>query len=764
MTDEAHKSTSNASNTFPESERSPPAAVPALKNDAPRSESPQPASPRGLLLGRRHRRWIAALALLCVSAVVTLWISLAVHMQPAWTAYVLAGLAVMQLLAAGLAMRKRLPPRAVIRRSLQARRAAIDEARREVEAAKARVDRELRAATERLAEREQQLNHRLTTFHEWMEFPQPANVEREASQEPCDSADELAEKDKKLLLLLERHTETLFDSIQQNRYVLDGQFQPRLLRDDAIALIHDVAHLYQPMAMHPLLETSLEQILRSGSRICLQLLIVMERLPLNVKQYNLNSLYRYIRQAVRAYDMYKAAEPFWPYLNTAYYLGRAAMGANPVALGAWWFLGQHGKRLAGELTTSIVQRQVLTLLRDMVRVVGYEAAAVYGGDFRHRDPNWIYGVELVELMRCVHLAPKSFSCALQEVGALELRGEYDRIFLYRCLGAGQSADPARYRATAVLTSSERQAIAHRLETFASSFRLRGTEQVMAEWVREVESRLDVKLHIGSTYAATTAEQQQRAVRSLASYMLEVKQREPQELPEILRGCRLLARMAPELRKQVLDELQEQPPFFFEPPEIEPDGEIATVFLDDLIQLAVHTPPHLAQLDVVLANTAAFLRRDPETVHQRVDDACRRLLRDRCSSPNCLPARLPADVVRAILDLLGEGEKVSCIFGKIRVEDDLGQPAAWAHNKGQLWLVGIAQRLVLFAIRNDVPRLLWTARQPVRIECVDGWLSSDCRVYGGEWADEAWTGSHLLLSTPRWKRPDESLDALRKRQT
>ena len=79
------------------------------------------------------------------------------------------------------------------------------------------------------------------------------------------------------------------------------------------------------------------------------------------------------------------------------------------------------------------------MLHDMVRVIGYEVASIYGGDVRHRDANWIYGVELAELVSRFPLSRDSLSSALKEVGSVQLLNEYDRIFLYRCLAAHRSA-------------------------------------------------------------------------------------------------------------------------------------------------------------------------------------------------------------------------------------------------------------------------------------------------------------------------------------
>jgi hypothetical protein len=694
-------------------------------------------------LARRH---VVAAVLVLLASLVTLAVTIAQHSRWGLAAWALYAASLLGIAGALLLLRRRLPSHATIRQRLRSRRVALASAHRSLAEVRARAEAELREASENLLAREQQLHHRLVTFHEWMEFPQP--YQPPASQAAGTQVAKMAAIDRRLFELLERQTQQFFERIQQNYYVREGRFQPWLLRDDAMRLVHEVALLYRPNAEQPLLETSLEQILRAASRICLQLLIVMERLPLRVKEFNLNSMYFYVRHAVKAYGMYKATEPYWPYFNTAYYLGRFAMGANPVTLGAWWFLGQHGTKLAQEWTSRLVERQILTLLRDVVRVIGFEAAAMYGGDFRHRDANWIYGVELVELMRRAPLAPKSFTCALQEIGALELRNEYDRVFLYRSLAAGQTADPGRYCATEALTQAQRQSIAHRLETFVSTFRLRGSDSSLAEWAREVEGRLDVKLRVGSPLAISATEQRRSALRSLAGYVLEVKQREPQELPDVLAATRVAGPVPYAELQAWIEGLVANPPFFFEPPELDPDGAITEAYMADLIDLAVKTPPHIAELDVVLANAAAFLRRDPDDVSRQVDDACRDLLLRRCQSTRVLPPRLPASVVRAVLDLLAEGEQVALLYGRVRIEK-AGENETL--RRGDLWLLGVADRLVLFLLERDAPRLMWIGRRPLQLERIEGWLSNECRIQGGEWHDERWSGATILVPGAGWKK-------------
>ncbi|GIW94581.1 MAG: hypothetical protein KatS3mg110_2622 [Pirellulaceae bacterium] len=626
------------------------------------------------------------------------------------------------------------------RRRLQANRRLLQQSAEELAA--------------QLTVRESQLINRLTTFHEWMEFPQPIALAEEHAETP-----QLAEKDRELAKLLKRESEILFQKILENAYLDNNRLQWARIRDDALALIRNVARLYRPDVAEPLLETSAEQILRSASRVSLQLLIVLDRLPVDVKQYNLNRLYGYVRSAVKAYGVYKAAEPYLPYANTAYYLGRAAMGANPWMLGAWWIVGQQGKRWVRRWTSKFLERQALALLRDLVHVIGYEAAAVYGGDFFHRDANWIYGTELVELIRTIRLAPESFVAALNELGRLPLRSEYDRVFLYRAMAARQSADPERYRAREVLLPEERQAIARRLENFARAFWLHGQTAQWTRWAQGVEQRLGVRLGLPESSRLTAEEERLEAVRSLASYLLDYKQCEPSDVESRLSGTRCWQRLTDEQRQAIRQELQQNPPFIFSLPSLDTQGAQAEAYWADLVDLAVNVPPVLLEWDELLAEVAAYLHREAAAVKRQFQQACRQRLQ-QIAAPDALRCDPPPDVVRAVLELVEDDPRVECLLEVSRRSPSSGSTAlSLSFSGGGCWLLGTRNRLVAFAVTATGARLLWFAESPIVLRRQESWLGHSYRVEGGQWVDPADQESVFVVSVPFWKSSAEYLAPL-----
>ena len=360
-----------------------------------------------------------------------------------------------------------------------------------------------RAAMEVLArqldQRHAQLSQKLIAFHEWSEFPVPIDLDDGVAaavargELPSDaSLEAFVAKDRQTIELLESEAKRIFENILQNKYTVDGGLQTRMLRQEALGIAESVARIYQPDAQLPLMETSAEQIMFAASRVCLQTLVVMDELPLNVKQMNIQSLYGYISKAVKAYGVYKKAKPLLDYASGAVYAGRFALGANPVTTGAMWLLQNAGKKAASNVAGKYFNEQAMGLLSNVIHAIGFEAAQIYGGDFRHRDSNWIYGVELVETVNHFQFDRESLIAALEELGALKLRSEYDRVFLYRCVAVGKSPDARRYRAHVLLSDEQKQTVYLRIGEYLKTHYAGLDVELIEQWRVRLRKHLGIK--------------------------------------------------------------------------------------------------------------------------------------------------------------------------------------------------------------------------------------------------------------------------------
>ncbi len=617
------------------------------------------------------------------------------------------------------------------RRLIEHERAELRARREQLKSLRESAERELDRQSKLIDRRERQLAQKLIAFHEWLEFPRTTD---DLSEPDDEQLVELSKKDRQVMELLERESKLLYDNILTNKYSPGGEFDPRLVRDDLERLAMGVARVYRPDSENPLLETNIDQILRAVGRASLHLLVVLDRLPLGVKDYNFNSLYRYLRQAVKAYGAYKSAEPYMPYLNGAYYLSRFAMGASPLTLAAWKVVSEISTRGAKKVAAHWFNRQAATVIYDIVRVIGFEVASIYGGDFRHRDANWIYGAELTELISRFPLGRDALSHGLKEIGSLRLRNEYDRLFLYQCLAAHASARPDRYRPSVYITAAERAAVAQRLEKFFQAFIHGKTPDRVAAWKADVEQRLNVKLSLESHVTPPSLELQQRdAIRSLASFVLAIKEREPEHLAEALELAKVFRERTEEQREQFLREFRESPPFFFEQPELEPGGEVTKDYLDDLARLTVRIAPYDVPTDDVLHDVALYLRADAKEFQRNIDAKREDLLRERLQTPPV--GKLTSVAVRMVLQHLGPEERPLFLYGDVRL-DWPHRPRRGPYSQGELWLLGCGDRVILLhALAEGESHALWTGGSDVFFRRDRGYLTDDCLLMGGTWAIE-----------------------------
>ncbi len=317
----------------------------------------------------------------------------------------------------------------------------------------------------------------------------------------------LAEKDRQLIGLIEAESQLAFNRILENRYASDDGVNTPLILKDIRTFVEQVAELYQPETADPLLETDIELIAKSLSSVSLHLLIVVESLPGNLKSYNTAKVYRLVRRGASYYGTYKAFRPYMEQGLNALQVARLALGMNPIAVGASWLAGKlttYGAKAIGE---RVLQRRSLQLINDFIRVIGFEAAMVYGGEFRHRDANWVLGAELVnlEISRGADLGGRD--AAIKKICSLVLRHEFDRIHLLSNLSRHKSIDVSGVRPQIVMTEQEREAVAAELVRHGTSTQADFAEREIVRWREAAEANLSIIFPDAVIAAAKTGRRQ-----------------------------------------------------------------------------------------------------------------------------------------------------------------------------------------------------------------------------------------------------------------
>ncbi|MEP3480342.1 MAG: hypothetical protein ABJZ55_13915 [Fuerstiella sp.] len=477
----------------------------------------------------------------------------------------------------------------------------------------------LRVESEAVAGRERRLAEKLARHHEVLEFPVASDF-----QQLEDHSGTLGEADRKVQELLEAEAAAVYEKIRSNAYRINGKIDASAIRSDVLDLVEQVARIYQPNSKNPLLETSFNQLARAFSRICLHCLVLLEQLPLDVRNYTLNELFTYFQRAAKAYGTYQQVAPWMQRLGRTAYAGRFAAGANPVTLGAWWLASEVAQRGAKHVVANVVDRQAIAVLHDLVSVVGTEVANIYGPGYRQRDAAWVYGSELSELLSRFPVSRDSLKQALTEMTQLPLKCEYDRIYLYRCLA---TTKPSGFLLTdsSTLTREQREAIAVGLERFISEVLYGVDQQALQTWASETEARLDLKLRIGSSQDATHQAVDQQVtdcILSIWGFCTSVLAIEKDDLLQPLERLQLLKMLPLLQRQQLLTDLTAGKIVEYSIPDLDPASTLLPIYLQDLYASAVGTRHCHQHHSDLLLETAMHFRLSRDDAMQLMVSTCR----------------------------------------------------------------------------------------------------------------------------------------------
>lgn len=620
---------------------------------------------------------------------------------------------------------------------LAAEREKIAQEREDLEQFQKQLQQQLDQRAEQLNSREVELTNRLVQFHEWLEYPgaSDASPVGDSAATQSQPAALLIEQDQRVIDLLDEEAKLVYSRLRESYYNPDGQLDAERIRNQVLDVVNRVARIYRPDVENPLMETSVDQMLRAGSRACLHLLIVLDRLPLNLHEESLSTLHTYVRNAIKAWDAYSAAEPYLTHAGRAWYVGRYLAGASPLTMGITWALSEIGKRGAKAIGKKVLDEQAVALIGDVVRIIGFEVASVFSTDFRHRSPDWIYGSELTDLMSRFPVSRENLAHSLREIGKLSVRNEYDRMFLYRCLSTHRAARPL-VSAQEYLPPDQRQDIANRLEKFYTDFIHGRTEKRVNAWLDGVEERFGIRLDVESTSGSakskrvghdnTLHDDTLAAMESLAGFACAVKGRPIRELSDRMSQLHLAASLDDGQLRSVLQQLETEPPQLFDPPDIDPDSPILEAYFDDLISLAVELPPRDMNADDFVLETAAYFGTAVTGVQKKLDQAWLDFVR-KAIPENAPSAKVTPETARQLIQSIPETESPQFIYSGVKArrpdsEDDLLSDGV---------LMGTQSQLIL--LTTDGPlRIATTDLSELSIEKIDGMVIDDCRLTGGNW--------------------------------
>lgn len=218
----------------------------------------------------------------------------------------------------------------------------------------------IHAEAERLDSKRLELEKRIMAYGEWMEFP---NFDELRDGDWASAG--RSERDQEVARLLAVESDALLPRFSDGTYFDDGKFQTRLLLLDLFAFVEKVASIYQPDSERPILETNLEALLKAINRTSLQVILLLEELPLiEAKELNLRKVSEGVRTANKYYRKY---EEISPYLEPVRYLWQGSkllLMSNPLVAAGWiagseliWKGGKHlGKKALDAYLLSLVRQ------------------------------------------------------------------------------------------------------------------------------------------------------------------------------------------------------------------------------------------------------------------------------------------------------------------------------------------------------------------------------------------------------------------------
>ena len=224
--------------------------------------------------------------------------------------------------------------------------------------------------------------------------------------------------------------------------------------------------------------------------------------------------------------------------------------------------------------------------------------------------------------------------------------------------------------------------------------------------------------------------------------------EPEEAISHLASLRCVEKTPEEERSPIFAKLVEEGAYFFEQPDIDPEGDHVESYLDDLAHLCCRFAPRSKDQDDLACDAALFLRRPRKAMETRLNKEYVAHVMERLSSQS--PVKPTPAVARAALELLensGADWKADFLYDRVALTSSGATPIS------DLWLIGLGDRVVAFRSEPE-PAIVWESRGPVQMEPLPGVLSRDVKITGtGVGHDGSESMASLVISGSLWSSRD-----------
>lgn len=310
------------------------------------------------------------------------------------------------------------------------------------------------------------------------------------------------DRERRLGEMIQARCDSVWEGIRDRRYVQQKHGKVSGLNGGAIfaevqEIAQEVARLYNPRAANAVLEARTGDVALAARSAIGELLQVAQQVPfVDPSGWSVRVVVERLEQAQKWRERYRKLTPYQHYLTGVTMAARLALGANPVALAAWFLAGEAAKHVGKKVVLTWGEAWLKELLEGSVALVYIQVARTYDPGRTYRTADWAALVEALRIHNRVPGVDRNRRLLLGAILRAQIPDEFAKLTLLRALAEDKEPDPASAPPIdfAALRPEQKQAIAKRLGELLP--KLRGlNEPAASKAIEHLEKRLGQGLQV-----------------------------------------------------------------------------------------------------------------------------------------------------------------------------------------------------------------------------------------------------------------------------
>lgn len=327
----------------------------------------------------------------------------------------------------------------------------------------------------------------------------------------------LDDRERRLGEMIQARCDTVWKGIRDRRYVHQKRGKVSGLNGGAIfaevqEIAQEVARLYNPGAANAVLEARTGDVALAARSAIGELLQVAQQVPfVDPSGWSVREVVERLEQAQKWRGRYLKLTPYQHYVTGVTMAARLALGANPIALAAWFLAGEAAKFVGKKVVLAWGEAWLKELLEGSVALVYIQVARTCDPGRTYRTADWAALVEALRIHNRIPGVDHNRRLLLRSILRAQIPDEFAKLTLLRALAEDRAPDPASAPTIdlAALDPEQKQAVAKRLGELLP--KLRGlNEPAASKAIEDLEKSLGQGLQVeligaGSRAGIQTAE-------------------------------------------------------------------------------------------------------------------------------------------------------------------------------------------------------------------------------------------------------------------